>query len=152
MATFNGGQFIDEQMASIMAQLGLDDEVVIADDGSTDDTVQRIRRYGDARIRVLESEHRGATKSFERALSQTRGRYVFLADHDDVWLEGKLEQTCEALAAHELVVTDCKVVDTERKVLHESYFNLLNSEPGLLLREKGLRRALVRTLRSRTAI
>lgn len=109
MAAYNGSEFIDEQVASILSQLAPTDELVIVDDHSTDDTVARIRQIGDPRIRLIESEaNRGYTKTFERALRAARGRYIFLSDQDDIWPDGRLARMVEALQTHELVVGNCK--------------------------------------------
>lgn len=132
MATFNGERYIDEQMESILAQLGAEDEVVVCDDGSTDATLHKIRRFADSRIRVIESKHGGISSAFNSALSLASGKYLFLADQDDVWLSGRLAEVCDALASHVLVVSDCAVVDSDGTMLHESYFGLLGSGPGLL--------------------
>jgi glycosyltransferase involved in cell wall biosynthesis len=56
MATYNGSQYVEEQLESILAQLGPEDEIVIVDDASTDDTVARIRRFADPRIRLIAAD------------------------------------------------------------------------------------------------
>lgn len=132
MATFNGERYIDEQMGCILAQLGVADEMVICDDGSTDATLHKIRRFADRRIRVIAAEHGGVSSAFDRALSLASGQYLFLADQDDVWLPGRLEEMCDALVNHMLVMSDCAVVDSGGNVIHESYFALLGSRSGLL--------------------
>jgi glycosyltransferase involved in cell wall biosynthesis len=132
MATYNGAPFIETQLASILAQLGGDDEVVVSDDGSTDGTLEAIRRLGDPRLRIFEAPRLGVARNFENALARSTGQHILLSDQDDVWLAGKLDACREALATHALVVTDCKVTDAEGRVLQESYFALLGAGPGLL--------------------
>lgn len=108
MATYNGGKFIREQLESILSQLPSDSaEVVVADDGSSDDTLAVVKSMGDARIRVLPAEkHLGAIYNFERALKAARGEVVFLADQDDVWLPGKVQKVLKALNEFDLVHHD----------------------------------------------
>ena len=107
MATFNGGKFIREQLESILSQLPPDAEIIIADDGSTDDTLQVIESLNDSRIRVLPAEkHLGVIYNFERALRASKGEIVFLADQDDVWLLGKVEKCLAALNEADLVMHD----------------------------------------------
>ncbi len=132
MGTFNGERFIGPQLESILTQLGPQDEVVVSDDGSTDRTLEEIRRFGDARVRIFEVPRLGVARNFENALARSAGRYLFLSDQDDMWLEGKLTVTCEALETHALVVSDCKVADAEGRPLHESYFALIGSGPGVV--------------------
>jgi len=63
MATYNGARFIDEQISSVLAQLNPTDELIISDDGSTDDTLKKIRAWNDPRIVVLaNSGKRGAVR------------------------------------------------------------------------------------------
>lgn len=132
MATFNGERFIEAQVASILCQLAPEDELIVSDDGSSDATLDKICGFADERVRVLRSRGRGVAPNFEHALRHARGRYIFLSDQDDVWLPGKLDAMREALAGKVIAVNDCKVVDAELAVLHESYFDLIGSGPGLL--------------------
>ena len=107
MATFNGGKFIREQLESILSQLPPDAEIIIADDGSTDDTLLVVDSLKESRIRVLPAErHLGVIYNFERALRASKGEIVFLADQDDVWLPGKVEMCLAALNEADLVMHD----------------------------------------------
>jgi glycosyltransferase involved in cell wall biosynthesis len=107
MATFNGGKFIREQLESILSQLPPDAEIIIADDGSTDDTLLVVDSLNESRIRVLPAErHLGVIYNFERALRASKGEIVFLADQDDVWLPGKVEKVLAALNEADLVMHD----------------------------------------------
>lgn len=133
LATFNGSTHVGEQLRSVLPQLGPDDEVVVADDGSTDDTLSQIAAMGDARIRVLASMGRlGVIRNFERVLAACRGDVIFLCDQDDVWLPGKVARCLAVLSGHPLVVTDCQVVDAQLLPLHDSYFAMRGSRPGML--------------------
>lgn len=60
IATYNGARYIAEQLASILKQLSAEDEVVVSDDGSTDGTLDIVRRFKDHRIRIVDD--RGATR------------------------------------------------------------------------------------------
>jgi glycosyltransferase involved in cell wall biosynthesis len=133
LATYNGGAYVGELLRSVLAQLGPDDEVVVSDDGSTDDTLAVIASLDDPRLRLLDGGNRlGVVKNFERVLLRARGETVFLCDQDDVWLPGKIEHCITALQTHLLVVTDCKVVDSELNEVAPSFFRLRNSGRGLL--------------------
>lgn len=107
MATYNGGKFIREQLESILSQLPTDAEVIVADDGSTDDTFAIVNSFGDGRIRVLPAEkHLGVIYNYERALQASKGEFIFLADQDDIWLPGKVEKVLAALKDADLVIHD----------------------------------------------
>jgi glycosyltransferase involved in cell wall biosynthesis len=111
MATYNGAQYVEEQLASILAQLGPEDEVVIVDDASTDETVARIRSLSDPRIRLIEADaNQGYVRSFEQAVLASRGSAIFLADQDDVWVEGRLEAMLAALENHAVVASNFDVL------------------------------------------
>ena len=108
MATYNGGKFIREQLESILSQLPSDhSEIVIADDGSTDDTLAEVNSLGDSCVRVLNAEkHLGVIYNYERALQASKGDIVFLADQDDIWLPGKVDKVLAALNDADLVAHD----------------------------------------------
>src|SRR5665647_1711453 len=98
MATYNGAPYVGEQMNSILEQLGPSDEVVVVDDASTDDTVDRLHAIGDQRVRVLESaENRGYVRGFEESLRNAHGQFILLSDQDDVWEPGRVRAIVGAL-------------------------------------------------------
>lgn len=133
IASFNGAAFIEEQILSVLGQLSEGDEVVIADDGSTDGTVAKVNAIGDKRIRwVGDGKNRGVIKNFEQCLAAARGNIIFLCDQDDIWLPDKVGQCVLALQKHLLVVTDCIVVDESLAELSPSFFSLRNSGKGVL--------------------
>lgn len=73
MVSYNGGQYIGEQIASILPQLGEQDELVVSDDGSADQTLGIIQEYQrqDARVRLVEGPGKGVKKNVEHALRHT---------------------------------------------------------------------------------
>ena len=92
MATHNGGKFVREQICSILAQLSADDELVITDDCSTDDTIQIISDIGDSRIDLWRSPiHLGHVGAFTNSMQRAGGEIVLLADQDDIWLPHRVE-------------------------------------------------------------
>jgi glycosyltransferase involved in cell wall biosynthesis len=98
MATFNGARFVREQIASIIEQLAPDDELVIVDDASTDDTRDVIAAIDDPRIRLyVETSNAGYVRAFERALQLATGDILLLSDQDDVWTPDRLARMCAAL-------------------------------------------------------
>ena len=111
MATYNGAEFVAEQLASILAQLGPEDEIVIVDDASKDETVARIREFDDPRIHlVVSAANQGYVRTFEQAVRASRGAAVFLADQDDVWIEGRLDAMLAGLATHAVVASNFDVL------------------------------------------
>ncbi|WON79864.1 glycosyltransferase [Acinetobacter sp. UGAL515B_02] len=68
MASYNGASYIKQQIESILSQLGDNDELIISDDLSTDDTVNIILGFNDDRIKLVEGKKQGIIKNFENAL------------------------------------------------------------------------------------
>lgn len=111
MATYNGASFVTEQIESILHQLGTNDELVIVDDASTDETRQLIRAFADSRIRLMEPlKNQGYVRSFERAVLASEGAFILLADQDDIWIEGRLERMLKALECDRVVATNFEVL------------------------------------------
>jgi len=90
VTTLNSTRFIDATIQSALGQTLTDFEILVLDDGSTDDTVERVRRVRDSRVQVSAYAHRGAPVALNAGLALARGRYLALLDHDDLWLPGKL--------------------------------------------------------------
>ena len=79
MATCNGSRYIRAQLESILEQLGPEDELIISDDASTDDTLDIVGSYGDPRIIILSgTEFPSPVRNFEQALRHARGGIVVL--------------------------------------------------------------------------
>ncbi len=100
MCTFSGARYLREQLNSIASQSTLPDELVVCDDGSTDDTVQILSTFAgevafDVRIFVNE-ERLGVVKNFEKAIGLCRGDIIALCDQDDIWKSHKLARLLEA--------------------------------------------------------
>jgi glycosyltransferase involved in cell wall biosynthesis len=91
IATFNGSNYIKQQLDSIFDQLIEGDEVVIVDDFSTDDTIRIIETYNPSFIRLfINDRNLGVNKSFERAIRIATKEFIFLSDQDDIWTENRL--------------------------------------------------------------
>lgn len=103
MATYNGEKYIKAQLDSILSQTVSVEEIVIVDDCSTDQTVEIIQKYikenkAQSLIKLLtKAENEGYVKNFFRAMENTSGEYVFLADQDDIWYEDKVEKMLEVM-------------------------------------------------------
>jgi glycosyltransferase involved in cell wall biosynthesis len=112
MAAYNGASHICEQIESILAELSPTDELVIVDDCSTDATRDVVRGIGDQRIRLIASPiNAGYVRTFEKALSEARGQYIFLSDQDDIWIPGRAEQMITGLQDSAMVIGNCKHFD-----------------------------------------
>jgi glycosyltransferase involved in cell wall biosynthesis len=126
MASYNGAKYIAKQISSILSQLSSDDEMVIIDDGSKDDTVDIIQSFGDPRIRLgVLTYNRGVVKTFNDALTRSTGEIIFLADQDDIWFPGKVQTILQAFADNpmvNIVSTDAVVIDENGNQTMPSYY------------------------------
>jgi glycosyltransferase involved in cell wall biosynthesis len=101
MASFNHASFVREAIESVLTQSWQDIELVITDDGSTDDTVAVIRGVTDPRIRlVVLPQNQGACVALNDAITRATGEYVAVLNSDDFFLPGKLERQVAFLDGH----------------------------------------------------
>lgn len=100
MSTFDGEQFVQEQVRSILAQSHRELRLLIRDDGSGDNTVELIRSFSDPRVVVLEGENLGLPQAFFRLIDESScdADYWALSDQDDVWAPDKIASAVAALA------------------------------------------------------
>jgi glycosyltransferase involved in cell wall biosynthesis len=133
MATFNGAQYIAEQINSILSQLGSNDELIVSDDSSTDNTIEILKSIDDHRLLIyLNNRFRDPIKNFQNALKYATGDVIFLSDQDDVWMDGKYTIMSQLLKQYDLIVSDSKVVDENLNLLSPSFFTFFGSGKGLL--------------------
>jgi len=115
MATYNGSEYVTHQLQSILDELEDQDEVVVVDDASTDDTVAVIEALGDSRIRVIRQEsNRGYVRTFESALAAAAGDVLLLADQDDEWIPGRRRLLVEAALATGIAAGDLVLLGDDR--------------------------------------
>lgn len=112
MATYDGEDWVERQLLSILDQIGSDDEVIVVDDDSRDGTVRIIKDLGDSRISIHQNNYNvGHVRSFERAISLASGDIVLLSDQDDVWLPQRVSLFVDALQQHAVVASSLDIVD-----------------------------------------
>ncbi len=93
LATYNHGTFVTAAIESVLDQTfpRSELEIIVVDDGSTDDTRARLDRYGDA-IRYIHKENGGQASAWNVGLAQSRGEIIAFLDSDDTWYRDKLVQ------------------------------------------------------------
>jgi glycosyltransferase involved in cell wall biosynthesis len=94
--TYNRARYLRGAVESVFAQTYTDYEIVVVDDGSTDDTPEVVAPYRD-RIRYVWQPNAGRSAARNRCIAEARGRYISFLDSDDRWLPGKLELHVEVL-------------------------------------------------------
>lgn len=98
IAAYNSEAFIAEALDSVFAQVSVDDEVVVVDDGSTDGTADIVRRYPGARL--IQQPNAGPAAARNTAVRSSSAAYIAAIDHDDLWPAGRLDRMVAALEEH----------------------------------------------------
>jgi glycosyltransferase involved in cell wall biosynthesis len=114
--TYNSAGFIRESLDSVLAQTFKDFEIIVVDDGSTDDTAKLLAAYRDS-LRVIKKENGGPASARNAGIREARGELIAFQDADDLWTPDKLELQVACLAQHPeaaLVHSDCIHFDGER--------------------------------------
>ncbi|MFM0786734.1 glycosyltransferase family 2 protein [Streptococcus suis] len=130
MSTYNGQQFLAEQIRSIQEQTYTDWTLFIRDDGSSDNTKEILKDFErqDSRIHIIDSDksdNLGVIKSFHKLVNHDRADYYFFSDQDDVWLPNKLELSLNEAQNYPanlplMVYMDLKVVNQDLEIMTES--------------------------------
>jgi glycosyltransferase involved in cell wall biosynthesis len=120
MCTYNGAQYLQEQLDSIAAQTQMPDELVVCDDSSSDSTIEILRSFtsnASFPIRLyVNEENLGLCKNREKAISLSTGDIIILSDWDDVWKPNKIEKIVECLAKNSeagYIFSDAELVNEE---------------------------------------
>ena len=132
MAAYNGENHIEKQISSILCQLKPDDELIIVDDCSQDETANIIKNFNDSRIKLLKNKFNyGVVATFERALSAAEGNIIFLSDQDDEWIDNKLSFITNFFASNnvDLIVHDAKII-RNGSIISNSLFSEIGSSGG----------------------
>jgi glycosyltransferase involved in cell wall biosynthesis len=141
--THNRATIIGAAIESVLAQSYRDVEIVIVDDGSTDDTRAVVERYGWP-VRYVHQPNGGVSSARNFGFLHARGEFVALLDSDDAFLPWKIEAQVEMLRAHPevgMVWTDMSAVDPDGRVVEERYLRTMYDAHALAHIERVLERA-----------
>lgn len=105
--TYNCGRFLGEAIDSVLAQTFRDLEIIVVDDGSTDDTALVAARY--PQVKYIYRQHCGVSPARNAAIAVATGEIVVFLDADDIWLPDKLHKQVAYLDEH----PDCMLVFTK---------------------------------------
>jgi glycosyltransferase involved in cell wall biosynthesis len=129
MCTFNGGRYLDAQLESIAEQSQRPCELVVCDDGSTDDTIAILKRFkanAPFPVTIVENAMRmGSTRNFDQAIGMVRGEFIALCDQDDRWLPQKLQRLSECLVENPFlggVFSDAELIDGDGRRVNRTLF------------------------------
>lgn len=133
MTTFNGVAFLQQQLDSFSEQTRLPDELVVCDDGSTDETVSILEAFAITApfpVRVVVNPiNLGYIKNFLKAISLCDGDLVFLSDQDDIWRKDKIDHFVETAfdlkQKPSLIFSDAQIIDASNKSSNQTLWKIL---------------------------
>ena len=168
LATYNGSKYLHEQLDSILSQSYGNINVIIRDDGSSDNTVMIINEYEekDNRVKLLNDNlgNLGFVRNFEELMKNSTSEYLMFSDQDDIWYNNKVETSYKRIKAIEekngkscpiLVHTNSKIMNYETRTkslfisdcaknssFENSFFNFFVQGSTMLINESLKREAL----------
>lgn len=133
--SYNSSKFLSETIDSVIAQSYGNWELIIVDDGSTDDTSHLVKRYlNDVRIKYLYQENSGVSAARNYGYQNSKGDFVAFLDSDDVWLPESIEKKYTYLHEHAdcgIVFGKMQIIDQDSKLRKE----ILDAREGHILKE-----------------
>ena len=137
MATFNGEEFLMEQLASIARQSRCPDDMIVVDDASTDATATILRDFADAAPfpveLVVRSSHLGTSATFEEAMRRATGDILLICDQDDHWHPDKIATMVDRLQANPgalLAFSDSRLVGPTNRQIDRSRWRIAGFTPS----------------------
>jgi glycosyltransferase involved in cell wall biosynthesis len=131
IAVFNKEKYISKTLESVLAQTHQDFEVVILNDGSTDNSEAEILKFKDPRIRYFSEENQGAGAARNFVIKEAKHDYIALLDADDYWLPHYLEEQAKLIETFPEESVFATGIDIEKKEkTYPSEYSLPNLMPG----------------------
>ena len=140
MAVYNGEKYIRAQLDSIIPMLDFNDEIVVSLNPSIDNTRMILEEYinRDPRIKLFECSDLGVQANFNNAIEKASGKYIFLCDQDDVWINNKVQEVVVQFEK-----SNCQVI------IHDGYIanaNLEYDSYDTIFKKKNPKRGLIKNM------
>ncbi|UVK86905.1 glycosyltransferase [Pseudomonas sp. B21-051] len=127
--SYNHRHYIEKAVDSVLNQSEHDLELIVIDDGSTDDSLSYLRQISDSRFKLVEQKNAGAHNAINRGLALAQGEYLAILNSDDIFHPDRLKRCIEALLREnaDLVTTWIEVINADGKPLgvKEAWKNML---------------------------
>ncbi len=132
LTTFNGEKFLEKQLDSIFSVLHPEDEVLIGDDGSSDGTIEILKKYSKKNVYIFENNYQNVVKNIEFLLQRTSNSIITFADQDDFWLPNRREIILSHLKGqtNRCLLMNGKLIDENDKDLSPTVFEKWKTRLG----------------------
>lgn len=132
---YNYGDYIADAIESVLSQTYPEVEIIVVDDGSTDDSKSKVIKYG-SRVRLVQQQNKGVSAARNRGIAESNGRFIAFLDADDKWHPEKLSRQFEQMNNPKVGMVYCglQYMDAKGRFLS---VNLSGSE-GYVLKELAL--------------
>ena len=108
--TYNRENKIIDAVRSVLEQTYINIEVIVIDDGSTDDTYLMLDKIEDKRLKYVYQENSGACVARNRGIKEAKGKYIAFHDSDDIWHKDKLEKQIRVLEKTNADIVFCQLL------------------------------------------
>lgn len=124
MPVYNGELYLDEAIQSILTQTYKNFEFIIINDGSTDNSLDIIKKYmnKDTRIFLINRENKGLIYSLNEGIKKAKGKYIARMDADDISLPARFEKQIEVMESNALDICGCHYFEVNENLNYESCF------------------------------
>ena len=118
--TYNQAEYLQEAIESVFSQTYKNTEIIIIDDGSTDNTLKVVNSFNDNKIIFIQQRNKGASSARNTGIKEANGEYIAFLDSDDLWLKDKLRKQIDFMRENQkvgLLGTGCfQVIDTNKMI------------------------------------
>ena len=135
--TYNGSRFIKETVQSVIGQTYPNIEIIIVDDGSTDNTPDIVKSINDPRLIHIRQANSGVSMARNHGIDISHGDYIAFLDHDDVWLPHKLERQLQLFKEDPniaMVYSDTFIIDENNSIIN-TYSHKIKFYRGMIFKE-----------------
>ena len=136
MATYNGERYLSEQIESIISQTYTEWNLLVRDDGSSDNTCVILTEYEkkDSRVKIIKDNkgNLGIVKNFEELLHNSKSEFIMFSDQDDVWKKDKIEIMMKYIEDSDLIISDAVITNENLELQCDSLFSVVNSRNGII--------------------
>jgi glycosyltransferase involved in cell wall biosynthesis len=134
---YNGAAYLKEAIDSVLAQTYKDFEAIVVNDGSTDNSEEILKSYGD-KIRYYYQENRGLANTRNRLVELAKGEYIAFIDQDDVWMPDHLIRHIALFFADldiGLVYSDCAIINSNGEEIVGTYYRFMEPVFGMVFEQ-----------------